>query len=123
MPTSSRVSSSCEPRPRPATTSLTTTSHATTGPRVSAVRKQVSAASAMASSPSRSTMIDVSTAITLTGGSQVHRIARRAAAEFAHDVVGGHAGWQLEAPAHPRQRVLHILANHKAAILDLDLEL
>ena len=43
--------------------------------------------------------------------------ARRAAAQFAHHVVGADTRWQLDAPAHARQRVVHVLLqrHHEAA--------
>src|SRR5690606_31897902 len=71
-------------------------------------------------SPSRSIRTEESMAI--IAGSNVHRIARCASAEFAHDVVGGHARRQLETPACARNRIADILAQDDAPTLQLHLE-
>ena len=69
----------------------------------------------------------MSTAIIARVGSGRRRrrvgVAGRAAAQLAHDVVGGHAFRQLEATAHARQRVVDVLAQDDAAAVQLDLEL
>src|SRR5688572_23393256 len=114
------------PWPSPAVISLTTTSHRTTGPCARASRTHCSAASAMlASSPSRSISTDVSMAMVLPAGvmaSDVHRIARCASAQLAHDVVGGHAFRQFEAAPGARDGVVHVLAQDDATAFELHLE-
>src|SRR5690554_582870 len=120
MPMSSTTSMMSAPWPRPAVISLTTTSHSTTGPLPSASRTHCSAASAIAgSSPSRSMSTDESIAII---DSRIHRVARRAPAQLAHDVVGAHAVGQLEAATGPRHGVVDVLAQDDAAVLEFDLQ-
>src|SRR5690606_31963851 len=120
MPMSSTTSMMSAPWPRPAVISLTTTSQSTTGPLPSASRTHCSAASAIAgSSPSRSISTDESIAII---GSGIHRVARGAPAQFAHDVVGAHALGQLEAAAGTRHRVVDVLAQDDAPAVELDIE-
>src|SRR5664279_1222072 len=125
MPASSSTSNSSAPKPRPATTSLTTTSQTTTGPRASAWRRLSSDASARTSPPRRSISTDESTAIIEKGpgGSGIDRVARCASAQLAHDVVGAHARRQLEPPAQARNGVFDVLAQDDGATVELDLEL
>src|SRR5690606_12573923 len=54
--------------------------------------------------------------------SRIHRVARRASAQLAHDVVGAHALGQLEATAGPRHGVVDVLAQDDPTVLELDLQ-
>src|SRR6516225_7603905 len=134
-PMSSSASITSAPWPRPAVISLATTSHTTTGPLPSASRRQASAASAPSPSPSRSISTEVSMAIigrsrsdsagTAAGGVaslEFRRLARLAAAQVLHHVVGGDAVRQLETAADARDRVADVLAQDDPAAVQLDLQ-
>src|SRR4051812_23652049 len=126
-PMSSSASITSAPWPRPAVTSLATTSQTTTGPLPSASRRQASAASAPAPSPSRSirtevSMAIISTASRRTGSLEFRFLVRRPAAQVAHDVVGRDAVRQLETSAHARDRVGDVLAQDDPAAVELDLQ-